>query len=659
MSNIIDLCIDFETYYDDEYSLRRMENAEYIMDPRFEIMGVSLRSPGQAKAIFLTGDMKTIHAALDKLPWERIRVVSHNGRFEGSILEWRLKFMPHSYFCTMVGSRPHFVPYCGSQSLAAIADYLGLGKKGSYVINMKGRHRNDLSPGELLQYGDYCVQDTDLCHGIKEHLMPILPIEEQVMIDLTIKKYLRPSLTLDRNALSERLQQIELDKGTLENELWRNYKITSDIIRSRPKFADVLGKAMGDLSKVPTKLNKKNKITYAFAKDDIAFKALLADTNPKVRDLVKAKMTLSSTLEESRLNSLIAMHDTMNGFLPVPLVYYGAHTGRLSGDHGINLQNLPRIEYDDVTKLLKKGHLRFAVTCQEGYSLVAADFSNIEARIVATLAGQWDLVTAFSQGRDIYAEFASKIYGYKVNKKDHKTERFVGKTCILGLGYGMGYQRFHLKMLQEGIIMTFEEARRIVQLYRRTYSMIPELWGSFETLVKRHCTQRTGLMPSALAGIVFAHERMILPNGMPIIYPDLKLKGRDLVFNKRMFSDDDTQYGTADLEAAMDWSEQSQFGARGGVFVGYERALWGGTVLENAAQALAGIIAKRAELKLAAKNLPAALQVHDELLWRVPTKIVDKVIPIIDKIMTEPVDFMPKLPIAVEIHHGRSYGECK
>lgn len=651
-TSLTDLGVDFETYYDDEYSLKKMENAEYVMDARFEIIGVSIKEPGKPTEFF-TGTLDEVHARFARYDWSKIRVVSHNARFDGSILEWRLGFQPAAYLCTMVGSRPHLVPYAGGAGLDDISAYLKLPPKGNYATQVAGLHRVDFSPAQMQDYGAYCIRDTDNATAIGAHLSTILPADEQYLIDLTLKKYIRPTLSLNKNALLRRLEDLQARRVAREADLFAKHKLTAKDIRSRVKFAKVLGEALGSEELIPKKYNKNSELTYAFAKDDVAFKQLLAHPTEKVRDLVAAKITFSSSIDESRTKALIELCDIMHGALPVPLVYYGAHTGRLSGDHGINLQNLPRVEYNK-DKTLKKGHLRFAVEAPDGYSIVAADLSNIEARIVATLSGQWDLVEAFRQGRDIYSEFATKVYGYPVNKKDHPTERFVGKTCILGLGYGMGYKKFHLKMMQEGVEMTEAEAARIVRLYRETYPQIPKLWRYFEGLAKQYVTVPGGLCPIDIANLTFAHERIILPNGMPIIYPGLSKVGDQLKFRSR--------YGSQNL---VPESEASEVG-NGSAVTGYQlvsatsgQAVWGGAFTENIAQALARIILTRAEITLARAGLPASLQVHDELVFRVPTKIAEAVSRAIANVMTRKVDFMPELPVAVEIHHGKSYGDAK
>lgn len=626
---MLDVTVDFELYYDKEYSLDRMSTTEYVLDPRFEIIGCGVRTP-DGKDHWISGDANHVRAELLRLvpDWSTVRVVAHNARLEASVLEWRLGIKPAAYFCTMVGSRPHILPYTRSVSLYAVADYLDAGKKGDYVEKAKGKHRTDFTGPELAEYGVYCVGDVDLSTNIFDKLDEWLPVEEQEIMDLTIKKFVRPKLHLSVPALTKRLEEMEIAKEKLAEILQAQYNCTLKDVRSRPKFAALL---QGLGVEPPMKLNKKGEATYAFAKDDLGFKELLTHEDQKVRDLVSAKMALSSTMEEGRIRKLIRIAELTGGALPVPLVYYGAHPGRLSGDDEINLQNLPRVVIDKKTGVVKKGHLRYTLIAPPGYSVVAADFSNIEARIVAVLAGQADLVEGFRDGRDIYSEFATKIYGYEVNKVDNPKERFVGKTCILGLGYGMGHAKFHLKVLQEGIAMDTREAARVVQLYRSTYHRIPLLWRWLESMAHTYMLKKGAMYPHG--PFIFCNERIILPNGMPLIYPGLRWSGGGFTFDSRFVTSQD------------------------GEPVG--RKIWGGMYLENVSQALARIIASRAELKLAHMNLPTALQVHDELVWVVPTAVVDKVKTAVALVMTQPVDFLPALPVAVEVKHGPTYGDAK
>lgn len=635
---MIDLGLDFETFYDQDYSLKKLDNAQYVMDGRFESMGFSMMLPEQ-KPVWITGDFAAQKEALSRIPWDKVRVVSHNARFDGSILEWRFGFKPAAYLCTMVGSRPHFVPKTGSMALDAIGNHLGLPAKGDAVHEMLGRRRSDLTPAEMAAYGEYCCTDTAIAMGIAKELNRILPPDERDLIDATLKKYLRPRLLLDGRKLIARLTDLNAERTALLAHIKEQYGVEKDQLTSAPKFASVL-EARGVTAPMkmgkPGKKNPQGKLTFAFAKDDLEFKNLLIHPDMAVRELCNAKMTVGSSQEQSRLRRLLDLHNVMNGKLPVPMVYYGAHTGRFSGDESINLQNLPRVE-KNADGIIKKGHLRYTLIAPPGYTVVAADFSNIEARIVATLARQMNLVQGFARGEDIYSWFASLIYSRPINKRDHPVERFVGKTCILGLGYGLGWKMFLLKMLQSGISMDEREAKRIVYLYRETYACIPELWKAFDQLAGKYLIDPTGL--HVWRRLTFAHERIILPNGMPIQYPDLAMdQSKGLYFRSR-------KYKALDSDGALTYEKGNK--------------IWGGAFTENVSQGLARIIATSAELRLQRLGLPAALQAHDELVWSIPSQLVEISTKAIEFEMTRPVEWMPDLPIAVEIKHGPTYGDAK
>lgn len=621
---MITLGIDFETHYSQTYSLRRMTTAEYILHREFEVIGVAI-SRGPLAAWF-SGSHEQIAEVFDRIDWSQVTVVAHNAMFDGAILEWRFGKRPANYLCTMMGARPYVAPYTGRSDLATVLSFLELGQKGAEVHRFAGYRRANFSTEELAAYGSYCKGDARGAVAIADWLSSRLPAEEAQLIDLTVKKFVRPQLALDADSIVSRLDTIRDEKSFLAEQLHTIYGVTTQQIRSRPQFAELLT-ARGVT--VPTKVSAATgEDTFAMSKQDAPFLELLGHGDPVVRQLVEARFTLASNMEETRLQRLldIALADFRGGrYLPVPLLYYGAHTGRFSGLDKINLQNLQRPKYlPDGSIDPKSGSLRRALVAPPGHVVLAADLAQIEARIVATLAQCWHLVQMFRSG-DPYSGFASVVYGRPINKRDNPDERFVGKTCILGLGYGMGWLKFLRQMLLAGRSMTQEEARRIVELYRQTYPEICDLWRRLEHLLRLaqdpKCMQPFG-------PVTFLHERILLPNGMPIIYPQLRQTRDGLVFKDR----------------------RSDNGVLG---------IWGGGCCENVVQALARIILTRAELRLAKAGLRAALQVHDELVFVVPEAMIEKATRAVRMALEVPVDFLPGLPVSVEIHHGRSYIDCK
>jgi DNA polymerase len=627
---LIDAVVDFETYYDSDYTLKKLTIPQYVLDPRFQIIGMGLKL-GNKPAQWFSGDLTYMLMVARMVPWARSRAIMHHAFFDAAILEWVLKVFPAQYFCTMMAARPFVTPYCGSMSLDRVGRHLELPTtKGDDVRKVMGLRREDFTREGLADYGRYCCNDVEMTGGIRRTLAPMLPQDELDLLDLTVKKFTRPKLSLDVQALAARQTDLATKRGFIEAKA-QLLGASPEDLRSRPKFAAVL-KKYG--IKVPTKMSARTqKETFAFAKNDEAFIELLTHDDERVRTLVEAKLFTSSTLEHGRLDRFAALHDLNIGgknLLPVPLLYYGAHPGRFSGYGGINLQNLPRVVRDKITKEIKAGHLRFALVAPPGYKVVAGDLSNIEARIVATLARCVMLIKAFRDKRDVYSEFATRIYGRAVTKAN-EIERFVGKTCILGLGYGMGYEKFALQMKIARVKMELEQAKRIVYLYRETYPQIQELWRTLEGLAYGMLNPKC-LHP--FGPVTFLHERILLPNGMPLIYPDLNRdpSTQSLTFLSRRGR---TNGGTTTVK------------------------LWGGALTENIVQALARIVVATAELRLARAGLQAVLQVHDELVYVVKDEHVEKVVKALEMALTAPVSWMPELPLACEIKYGQTYGDAK
>lgn len=627
---LIPLGLDFETYYSRDYTLSKLTTSQYVLDGRFETIGVGL-GLGAALPVWYSGTHNYLKKLLGRIPWDRTLVIAHNAIFDGSILEWIFGYKPAKYFCTMMGSRPFVAPFTGRMSLASVASYFQLGDKGDEVVHAVGKRRTDFSKFELASYGQYCCNDVVLACRAYEKLAAFLPDDEQDLVDLTIKKFTRPTLKLDRPSLAKRTTDIAIEKAEVEANL-ATYGLTKDDLTSRPKFAKAL-QAQG--IDVPTKTSRSTgEETFAMAKTDAEFMNLLQHDSPAVRELVATRLRLSSNMEESRLDrfeEIAALDVGGNTLLPVPLLYYGAHPGRFSGLDKINLQNLPRIKFlaDGKTPDPDSGWLRRSIVAPDGYCIVAGDLSQIEARIVATLAGCYDLVRQFAQKQDTYGTFATRIYGRPIDKKKDPVERFVGKTCILGLGYGMGPAKFLLQMILAKVKgMDPQQAKRIVYLYRDTYKEIPQLWSTLEQYLAK-CTDPQAML--TFGPLTFLHERIVLPNGMPLIYPGLQGVGRELHFTSKRQKKEE----------------------------GLSNKLWGGAITENVVQALARIVISRAELRLARAGLHAALQVHDELVFCVREQHAEKVKRAVEIALRWPVDFLPRLPVDCEVGIGKTYAECK
>ena len=414
------IVLDFETYYDQNYSLSKMSKEAYVRDPRFEIICVGIKGLGKETQM-VWGDAN-VRNTLSRLPWERIILICQNTAFDGFILSEQLGIYPAMYCDTMSMFRrlyPH-----KRASLKVIAETLGLPSKGTEIVNAKGKRAADFTSAERQAFLDYCALDCALTEAAWEKLKVGYPMNELLLIDLTIRMVCNPVLRLDPVPLTLELQE----QRRLKEELLSRVEADKGLLMSNNLFAEELQKlGVEPPRKIsPTALKKNPALagdpdaptTWAFGKTDKGMKALLNHENPEVVALVEARLGVKSTIKETRAETFLGV--SSRGTLPVPLLYYGAHTGRWSGGGGLNLQNLTR-----------GSRLRDAILPPEGERLLVCDLSGIEMRVLAWFAGQGDVIDTVRSGGDVYCQMATVLYGRPITKKD-KRERQVGKTLILG-----------------------------------------------------------------------------------------------------------------------------------------------------------------------------------------------------------------------------------
>lgn len=406
--NIITL--DFETYYDQQYSLSKMTTEEYVRDSRFEAIGVSVQVNDEPPE-WCSGGKSAIAAFLATYDWDNCVAVAHNAMFDMAILSWRFGIRPKRIADTLSMARALLGTEVGG-SLKALVEHYKLGAKGDEVIHALGKRRIDFSPDELARYAAYCCNDTTLTYKLFQRMCKGFPVDELRLIDLTIRMFTEPTLLIDSSLLTEHLRDVRDRKADLLGKAL----FDKDRLMSNDKLAELL-REMG--VEPPMKVSPRTgRDAFAFSKTDEEFKALLEHENPLVQAVVAARLGVKSTLEETRTERFLQIAE--RGALPVQLRYYAAHTGRWGGDGKLNLQNLPR-----------GGKLKKSIHAPDGYVVIDSDSSQIEARTLAWLAEQDDLVAAFDAGEDVYRIMASAIYG-KDPDDISKDERFVGKTTILG-----------------------------------------------------------------------------------------------------------------------------------------------------------------------------------------------------------------------------------
>ena len=607
------ITIDFETFYEKStFSLSKLTTEEYVRSDRFEVIGVAVKvNDGETE--WGSGTHEQIKSWLQTYDWENSGVLAHNMMFDGFILSERFGIQPKIYLDTLcMGRALHGVEVGGS--LGALTERYGIGEKGTEVQNASGKNRVDFNPEDLERYGDYCINDVELTYKLFNIMMNRgFPKKELKLIDLTLRMFCQPKLDLNLNLLEMHLTDIKEKKDNLLIQAGIEDK---GELASNPKFAALL-ESFG--VPVPMKISPTTgKETYALAKNDEEFKALAEHPDVRVQALVAARLGTKSTLEETRTERFIGI--AKRGLMPVPLKYYAAHTGRWGGSDSLNLQNLPS-RGDNAGKLKK------AIEAPEGYVILDADSSQIEARVLAWLSGQNDLVEAFRDGKDVYKIMASAIYGKSVEEIT-KEERFVGKTTILGAGYGMGAQKFRAQLKTFGAEVTEGEARHIIQVYRETYPHIVQLWRqaqlALEALTKDSVTSlgRDGVLE-----LVPAERAIRMPSKLLLRYDGL-IPTRD---EKGIQYQYKTRYG---------WNK-----------------IYGGKVIENVCQAIARCIIGEQMIKVS-KKYPVVLTVHDAIACIAPEEEAKEAQAYVEECMRWTPDWAKGLPVNCEAGYGESYGDC-
>lgn len=615
--------MDYESFYSREYSLRKMTPPEYILHPLFECMGCAFKEGANGAPFWVDGpDLPKFFAGIDK---DKAAFVSHNALFDACITAWRYNTTPRLLVDTLGMSRATLGHVLKSHSLASVARHLGLGVKGDTLLKVEGMTSADIKAAGLWQqYTDYALNDVELCAQIFTTLRAApysFPTKELVVKDAVLRCAINPKFHLDQDELHNHLYAVQRSKELLLQQVGPE----REELMSNDKFALALMQLGVDPPRKTSLLTGKE--TWAFAKTDHEFVELEEHENIDVQQLVAARLGLKTTLEETRTQKFINIGrvtwpGNRQGLMPIPLRYAAAHTHRLGGEWKINMQNLPR-----------GGALRRALIAPPDHLVLAPDSAQIEARIVAWICGQADLVKAFADGEDVYSSFASEVFGFPVNKKDNPKERFIGKTSILGLGFGMGWPKFQNTVkvqsrneLGEVIELTDAQALNNVATYRRKYRRVERSWG---LLGERGIKSLASGGKFEFGPCVFEKGAILLPNGLRLHYHDLKRENNEWSFT----------------------------------YAGKPKRLYGSKLLENMVQALARIAVMDAAVainkRFEALGQELALQVHDELVYVVPRDIADACKAIALEEMSRRPTWAPGLPLKAEAEIGPSYGDAK
>jgi DNA polymerase len=616
MRQLKKLYVDFESYFNtkDGYTLREISMTEYIRDPRFKVFGCGYLYEGEYG--WVRGEDMDGFKDLD---WKNIEMIAHNVKFDGAIFAWRYGIRPAAYFDTQSLSRAILGQNLSSHSLKSVSEYLGLPPKGE----LQSDGLSSLSAQQEQEMMVYNRRDLECCAGIDEKIGAQFPDNQRAALDWTVRAFVTPTLSLDVPLL---VNMVEKEQKKREG-IFAKIGIEKSVFSSNKKFAELLEERKIEVPTKPSPSDPEKRIP-AFSLSDPGFIAL-KESHP---DLYEARVAAKSTITETR--GLALANIGKSGPFPFDVQFSGAiGTHRYSGGSGAggNPQNFPT-----------KGDMRKAVRAPSGCSLAVGDFSSIEARLVAWLAKEPTLISAFLENQDVYSNFAETVYGHHVDKHNQPLERKVGKTCILGLGYGMGTDKFQFRIKQDAGIelpwrmnqdgsKNLHEARRIVQLYRTTYASIPALWKNAESLIAQMIEGYVNFVPFA-PFIKTEKNAIVLPSGLRIQYPNLRWQPEteEWVY--------DVYVRKYDVSSAK---------------------LYGGKIIENICQALAGEICKIAIERAEAMGLNCVGQVHDEIIVVGKQDAIKKDGQNLQEAMEAPISWWPELRLGAEVHTGPNWQEAK
>lgn len=669
------LFVDFESYYDDDYNLSKFTNYEYIAHEFFKLHSVSYVRGRDEDVKLVWGHQESLDAIAAEIKANpNTVIVAQNTMFDGTVLT-KNSIIPRHFLDIMGMSRAWFKQQM-FHNLNAILERLfpddPTMRKADGLNDTKGiRVLNDMLKGVL---GPYNVHDVELLRAAFYEFMRLgFPKEELPILDLTLQMSCVPRFVADVPLLAKTRDEAQKNQqekvaAALEfmktngNEsfnpiffcsadsrnkaVWKTKKAYNEDYReefgmgptnkddeeikflsSNQKFEYILTHKFG--VKVPMKESPTAKkrgdfeLIPALGINDVEFQELMAQR----RDLHvvwEGRIASKSNIEYTRAVTLMRIAEIFDGHIILPIKYSAAHTDRFGGGDGVNPQNFTR-----------GGNHRQSLQAQDGMLVHVRDSSNVELRMSAAFCEHHEKLELFRSGGDPYITMATKIFGYMCNKKDHPTERGVGKATELGCGYGMGRERFrnYLNAGPLGMPPTFLEDipalahevnpyLTVVNAYREQNWPIPEMWRRLESVLMDMTYKGTN---TTLGPLKITFERMTGPNGLSLQYPQLGYRNKQ-------------------------WSYLSADGWTN---------LFGGKVLENIIQFLSriGICEQMVLIAAMAEYLGGrcVLQVHDEIVSLVWSEVIDKFDAFASEVMHTDLSWMPSCPLASEADIGPTY----
>ena len=629
--------IDFETR--SAVDLRKTGVYKYASDPSTDIWCMAYKAPWSDDVqVWLPGDEMDAHledwiveggllsawnANFERTIWNEIMVSRYQWP-RTSIKQWR---------CTMAQASAMGLPRALGQAASVLGVEEQKDKAGAALMLRMARPRKVNADGSYTWWNTkdkidtlvaYCIQD------VKTELSVAATLND--MPDSERRLYQLDQRINDRGVkvdldLIERVSK--LANSASENIDAEIKRLTNGQVKAATNAMDLTAWLRGYGLQV--KSVDKQTVTRMLGMEKL---------HPIIKQVLRLRQdgAKSSTAKYEAMVNAANADNRMRGLL----MYHGAATGRWSG-RLVQPQNFPRPqkkqdELDQIIAKLKADEdvseygagtvlasdlLRSMLIAEDGHRLMFADYSAIEARVLAWIAGQTDLVETFRNGGDVYKEMASAIYNVNVENVTDG-QRQVGKMAILGCGYGMGGKRFAEQCATMGINVDEDEAKRIVSVYREKNNRIARYWrdseNEFVEMVKEAGRVRSVELP--------------LPSGRSLTYHNPRIIQRETPWGAMR---DTAQVDTLN-SVTRQWVSQ---------------IIWGGLLTENVVQATARDLMATAMMALELKGYNVILSVHDEIISEVPDDF-GSLEEMID-IMTRCPSWADGCPINAEGKEGKRY----
>jgi DNA polymerase len=630
--------LDFETYFDDEYKMSDdISTIEYINDDRFEATALGVKEIGRHKFRFTDVVLREEQIArrIEYLQGEYgpdlegCTTVAHNARFDGCILARRYGIRPR-YLLDTQGLANAWNAW-NLTGLGALCERFGLPSKGNtkqfkeltyrrrWKIPKKrglGRKRR-MPPFQLPKptpelerlFVEYTRDDVDREWDILRLMLPLFsrPEVELDVMNHTLGMFLEPLLHVDPEAGTEVVQLMgdEMARAVepcgmaaedVRKDGWHERMHAA--LEAAGEHADSFTKPAG---------NCKRGWNIACSKTDPEKNLLLNHEDEGVRQLMQAREAVGKwPLHMARARRIVNQGMANGGAIPVPVVYHGAHTGRWAGDESINLQNLPNP--DRPTTHPVTGRLRSLLVAPPGHKLIIVDLAAVEARGVAWIARQNDLLDLFERNEEIYCRFAEKVLGEPEGSlrkprpdddpslaKDLKFKRnSIGKVGVLGCGYGMGAAKASDTYGIERAL-----AQDIVTTYRDSYTAITKFWSDVEAaFIYAFKYDAAVEMPH---GLKFHTVREPITNERVVVAT--LPSSRELKYHNVSIGTND--WGAPQIRMWKPKTHETVY-------------TWGGSLTENIVQAFCRDLLAEAVLNLHGEGIPVPLHAHDEVVCVAP-----------------------------------------